>query len=285
MSEQLIPIHNFSKDDEESIDFKFIKLETRTDYDSSVAHRHNYYEIFIFTKGGGTHAVDFSTFEIADRSVHFVSPGQVHKVAREPDSFGHIILFSREFFYSNSMDRGSLFDIPFLNNGTNEPILNFEEGEFEQVEALAEQIRTEFESAETHKEEALQSYLNLLLLQCKRKFDDAGKRELYDSTFQQFRAMLEEKFDSMHFVSDYASELGVTEKQLSAITQKAIGVSALQLIHQRIILEAKRLLNHSDHSIKEIAFFLHFDDPSHFGKFFKSKVGATPAEFRAAKTT
>ena len=65
--------------------------------------------------------------------------------------------------------------------------------------------------------------------------------------------------------------MGVTDKKLSVHTKSAVGKTAIEMIHDRIILEAKRLLKHSNYNIKEIAFFLNFDDPSHLVSFLKGK--------------
>lgn len=282
MNKNIIPIHNFSVDNESSEPFRIITLQTRTDYDTSVPHRHNYYEIFLFEKGGGIHEIDFNTFSIKDKSIHFVSPGQVHKVKREPDSCGYIILFSRDFFYANNRDKNSLFEIPFLNNNYIEPIINFNATDYQRIVSLVREMDLEYKERQDYAKDAIQSYLNLLLLNCKRLFNDTiGETEMHNDTFQNFRRLLENEFDKNHQVGDYASKLGVSDKQLSIITKDAVGKKALEMIHNRIMLEAKRLLKYSDHSIKEIAFFLNFDDPSHFGKFFKAKEGLTPSEFRS----
>jgi len=284
MSTDIIPIHNFSVDNEETSEyFRLIELTTRNDYDSSVAHRHNYYEIFLFERGGGFHEIDFNIIAIADRSIHFVSPGQVHKVERELNSNGYLILFSREFFYSNNVNRKSLFDIPFLNNNSSKPIINLNKADYNQILSLMINMKEEHHNKQEYHKEVVQAYLNLLILNCKRLFDQQlGSISIYNKTLQEFRRLLENEFDKTHQVTDYAKKLNVSAKQLSTITKKAVGKTALEMIHARIILEAKRLLKYSDHSIKEISFFLNFDDPSHFGKFFKSKVDLTPKEYRVS---
>jgi len=279
----IIPIHNFSVDNESSESFKLLALESRTGYDTSVPHRHNYYEIFLFERGGGEHEIDFNSIAIDDRSIHFVSPGQVHKVKREPESYGHLILFSRDFFYSNSLKRNSLFDIPFLNNHFPEPIINLDKSDYDQILGIIANMEKEYKNEQEHHREAIQSYLNLLLLNCKRLFDkQLDAHAPYNKTYQEFRCLLESEFEKSHQVSTYSNRLGVTAKQLSILTKNTIGKTALEMIHDRIILEAKRLLKYSSYSIKEIAFFLNFDDPSHFGKFFKSKQNQTPKEYRTS---
>ena len=279
-----IPIHNFSSDNETSEAFKIITLEASNDYDSLVPHRHNYYEIFLFNKGGGNHIIDFKKIPIEDNSIHFVSPGQVHKVERTPNSNGHLIIFSREFYYANSVNRKSLFEIPFLNNNFSKPIINLNKEDYSQVLYFIISMKKEYANVLEGQKEIIQSYLNLLILNCKRLFDSQiGEANIYNKTLQEFRRLLENEFEQTHQVSYYADKLNINAKKLSTITKKEVGKTALEMIHTRIILEAKRLLKYSNHSIKEISFFLNFEDPSHFGKFFKSKVNLTPKEYRISK--
>lgn len=258
-----------------------VPLEQRAEYDTSVAHRHNYYEIFFFVVGGGHHDIDFNRFPIRDRSIHYVSPGQVHKVFRELDSHGYVLLFSREFYHMNLNNKHILFELPFLNNNTEHPILELEEEQFNELFDLTRKMEQEYNRKDEHREEVIRSYLNILLAQSKRHFQTKeGDGSGNDKLFHEFRILLENNYKSWHKVSEYAKALNLTEKSLSEYTKKKIGKTTLEIIHQRILLEAKRLLRYSDHSIKEIAHFLSYDDPSHFSKFFKNKVDLSPQEFR-----
>lgn len=258
-------------------------LEKREEYDTSVAHRHNYYEIFIFEAGGGHHDIDFEVFEIADRSIHFVSPGQVHLVRRELDSNGMVIFFSRDFYYLNLQDKNILFDLPFLNNNSSRPLLNLDAGTFLPLLTLARSIAREYDSKNEFREELIRSYLNIFLIECRRCYDDSAPPKVeggHAGSFRTYRVHLEENFTRLHQVQDYAALMAITEKHLNDICKRSSGKTASELIHDRIILEARRLITHSELNNKEVAHFLNFDDPSHFSKFFKRKTGDTPSEFR-----
>jgi AraC family transcriptional activator of pobA len=93
-----------------------------------------------------------------------------------------------------------------------------------------------------------------------------------------FQQLLEEKFLETHAVQEYAEELQTTEKKISTLTKKHLGLSPLQVIHNRILLEAKRLLLFEKTSYKEIAYHLGFDSPASFSQFIKNKTGLTPSE-------
>ncbi|MDQ3073368.1 MAG: helix-turn-helix transcriptional regulator [Bacteroidota bacterium] len=78
----------------------------------------------------------------------------------------------------------------------------------------------------------------------------------------------------------YAEHLGISEKHLNELSKTYTGKKISEVIHERLMLEAKRLLLHSALSVKEIGYFLSFEDPSYFTRFFKRKAGKSPARFR-----
>lgn len=275
---QNIPIHAFLKDDASSIPFQLVQLTKEGSYDTSVPHRHNYYEIFFFEVGGGEHHVDFKTFPIQHKSVHFVSPGQVHQIVRTDQSKGYVVLFSREFYSANPQ---KLRSFPFLNNNSNKPILNLDETDFSKLEELVLKMHAEQEGEATFTKELIKAYLNAFLVLCKRFFnEDPEDHQKVETLSYRFKQLIEEHYLNTHDVASYAELLNSSERQLATATKKELGKSPKNLIDERIVLEAKRLVKHTDHSFQEIAFFLNFNDSSHFAKFFKTKVGCSPTEYR-----
>ena len=275
------PIHNFSVDDNSSIPFKLIPLQRKASYDTSVAHRHNYYEIFFFNKGGGVHNIDFEIHDIHTNSVHFVSPGQVHCVMRELDTFGYVVLFSREFFSMQRQNLSELFDMAFLHNSP-DPILNLDEKDMDELSAILSDLEHEQKNGSLHDQTVIRALLKILLCKCDRfhrkLFPDHqwSKNEL----FRDFRLLLESDFTSSHKVQDYADKLGVTTKKLNICVKNSTGKTVSEVIMNRVMLEAKRLLLNSERSVKEIAFGLGFNDQAHFTKYFKSKTDQSPNTYR-----
>ncbi len=285
MASREIPIHAFQRDDSSSIPLKLEILEHRNNYDTSIPHRHNYYEIFFFEKGGGVHMVDFEELDIQNRSVHFVSPGQVHHVRRALDSNGYVIMFSRDFFYFNLEHKDILEEMPFLNNKTSKPLISLEAGLYDEFLQLFNYFKKEYFGENSLKKDILRSYLNIMLLKCKSRFEETAiPDESPDNAARQlvnnFRNLLEQNFTEIHLVNDYANQLNVTPNYLNDTTKKVIGKTASELIQNRVALEAKRLLLHSSLTNKEIAYFLHFSDPSYFSRFFKKHTGLSPNDFK-----
>jgi AraC-like DNA-binding protein len=94
----------------------------------------------------------------------------------------------------------------------------------------------------------------------------------------EFNALLEANYKNQSTVNFYTSRLNVTDKKLASTTKKYTGLSPLQVIHNRILLEAKRLLLFDDVSQKEIGYTLGFDSPASFSAFIKNKTGLPPSE-------
>jgi AraC family transcriptional activator of pobA len=280
---ETIPTHDFTKDDASSIFLKVEKLEPLAEYNPNEPHRHNFYEIFYFAEGGGVHLIDFETIPIISNSIHFVSPGQVHFVNRELKSTGFVIMFSREFFYARASSQDLLFEMPFFHTSASQSYLDLNKPD--SVLDIVVAIQKEYEIKGMFKPEILCSYVNILLFKCKDIYDKehARKGDKYiDQHVNRFRILIEQKFAAVHKVLDYAALLNISANHLNDLCKNAIGKNAAELIHDRLILESKRLLLHSELSAKEIAYFLNFEDPSYFGRFFGAHVGMAPNAFRKA---
>jgi AraC family transcriptional regulator, transcriptional activator of pobA len=274
-------LHNFS-DNGDSIPFKILPLELSGTYDNTVPHRHNYFEIFFFAQGGGNHFIDFNSYKIYSNSIHFVLPGQIHCVRREKGSFGSVILFSSDFYHLHFKINDILSEFYFSKNT---PVLSLSGPEFSAYRPLLDALSTEYNSKSALKENIICSYLNIILVNCKRKLEDTpGASSPDDSTyhdiFRKFRIFIEKHYIELHLPSDYSALLNLSEKHLNEISRQISDQTASALIQERIILEAKRLLFHSDLSFKEIGYTLHFEDASYFSRFFKRLTGSTPSEFR-----
>ncbi|MGX9230054.1 helix-turn-helix domain-containing protein [Streptomyces albus] len=99
--------------------------------------------------------------------------------------------------------------------------------------------------------------------------------------FARFRAAVERDLSRTHRVADYAAALGYSTRTLTRATRAATGTTAKNYLDTRILLEAKRLLVHTDAGSADIARRLGFGDPGDFGKFFRRLDGRTPLAFRA----
>lgn len=251
--------------------------------DNEEAHRHNYYEILFFTGGNGKHMIDFETHALQSTTLHFISPGQVHALNRERGVDGYVVNFTKEFLIVHGGDVSVLNDFPAFNKIVF-PILKTAPNDFEDLVNLVKQMSLELAKTSPLKEAVLVAYINLLLTKCKallvETVDYKKNNEPTQQLMQRFNTLLEENYTALRKITDYAERLNLSPNHLSAAIKKITGKTAGELIHHRLILEAKRLLLHSDSTAKEIAYQLNFSDPPYFTRFFKSHTGYSPELFR-----
>lgn len=276
-----IPVNNLPKGDNE---LKVIPLGEFTPYDFQKPHRHSYFEFFIFEKGGGSHFIDFTEFPINDCSVHIVFPQQIHLVKRTAASTGKILLCSKHFM--NLL--GSFFFPQLAQNNYNAPCLEFEKEEFSLLMTTINYLQEELKSSGMLSYSLSQNYTSIFLSHCIRHKTAALVEErhnpnysIYDwENYKRFSDLLEMHFLEKANVRDYAGELAISAKVLNNCLKKVIGKTAVELIQERTLIEAKRLLLNSQDSIKEIAFKLNFKDSSYFTRFFTKNESQTPKEFK-----
>lgn len=131
----------------------------------------------------------------------------------------------------------------------------------------------------------LSAYLLVLLTYLSRLYTEqfSGDEPSADQRLlRTYQARIEEHFRELHEVSAYAALLHISAGHLSEVVKAQSGKSAIKHLHERLVLEAKRLLFYTPQSLKELAFDLGFSDASYFNRFFKRETGLTPAEYRAS---
>ena len=104
---------------------------------------------------------------------------------------------------------------------------------------------------------------------------DVNQKRVYS-----FFMLLENHYQEVRNIEFYAEQLGISAKRLNQILKENLDKTGMQLIHDRVILEAKRNIIHSERTIKEIAYHLNFSDRPYFSRFFKKQTGQTPEEFQ-----
>ncbi|SMP45272.1 helix-turn-helix domain-containing protein [Noviherbaspirillum suwonense] len=99
--------------------------------------------------------------------------------------------------------------------------------------------------------------------------------------FDRFSQLVEDEYSTRHAVSWYAARLGISPAHLNALCRQSARQSALELIHERLLLEARRSLAYSARPVSAVSYALGFTDPAYFTRFFKQRVGMSPSAFRA----
>lgn len=154
------------------------------------------------------------------------------------------------------------------------------------TEAAFAALAAEFDDAQPGRADALQAQLLLLVTQLLRRAGDTPpedtRRALRDTLVQRYRALIELHLRRHRPLADYAEELRVTPDHLSRSCRAVTGLSALDLLHDRLGLEARRLLAYTPATVAEVAHELGFDDPAYFSRFFSRRAGCSPQAWRQA---
>jgi AraC-like DNA-binding protein len=268
------------------VPFEIGRLETTHRLGTTASpHRHSYYQIVWITQGAGLHATDFQEHAIEPEVIFPISPGQVHVVRVDRRLHGYMLLFTGDFLALEgpAADTTAIADLPLFRPGIPNPVITPTGEESHQLRVIAEDLLTEFSADAAWRRDMLRARLQTLLLALGRVALRLGVSLAPPaSSVAQFQALVEERFRRVHRVSDYARLLALTPGHLNDLTKAATGQTASALIDSRLILEAKRLLAHSDAPTGEIAAELGFPDPSYFGRFFRRHVAQSPGAFRIA---
>lgn len=278
-----INIHNFiEKFPYSKIDFGINTLHAEakgnTEFFFKKPHRHDSYFLKYIINGTGIHSIDFVDYEIKPNSLFIMAPGQVHSFE----------MYNVEGFYiyfkSEMLD---LENFPLLNSSFNSPALYFEKEE-QKVGIIFNELFEEFNSQCFAKNILIKAYLqSLLILMTRHYLKQEGKANTLPKHIKSIKALNEiinQNFIEQRSISFYSNALYMSSRQLNNILQENIGKSISDLIHQRLLVESKRLLCYTDKTISEIAYNLNFTDKTYFHRFFKKNEKITPLDFRKKMT-
>lgn len=257
-------------------------IDYRTDERAffSSPHRHTVAEIFFFVAGEGTHYIDFTAYPIQANAVFLVAPQQVHYIEAPAHShnLGYVVSFDTALLDVLDPDLRALF-----GSFTQTPAYRLPDGPATLLQValaqLADELRNNLPRTGTIAKLIVDLLLTYTLRAAPASLSDAPPT-LAATQFAGLMNCIEADFEQPHTVQRYADLLKLTPRQLNRLCQQVHGQSALAVIHERIALEAKRLLFYYDHSVKEIAYRLGFKDPAHFTHFFRRQTGLAPEPFR-----
>jgi AraC family transcriptional activator of pobA len=245
------------------------------------SHRHNFYLLVLFTDGTGTHEIDFDSYEIKRGSLFVLQPGQIHNWKLSEDIDGFIVFYSQES-YNLYFGNKKIEDYSFYQSVKSSPELFFEEEELQEIEVYFKLMKNESESVKTKQKDKILNLLDIINIEISRKYlpESNHKTPVYNHKINQFEKLIDTYFKTEKSPSFYASKMSITLKHLNRICKSLLNKTATELITERVILEAKRLLIDKNKSISQIADELNFENYSYFAKLFKKENGISPSEFR-----
>lgn len=250
----------------------------------TLPHRTDFYHIIWIEKGSPTHLVDFHPVKVPRNSILFINKAQVHLFDSSEKYEGKVILFTNSFFCKTQEDIAFLNSTIVFNDLLETSPLKLD-GLTKHLQSLMGLIQESLKNgSETVQRDILQNYLHNFLLLCDTEKRKQGFKEIPKSADRDytilFTSLVNEHFSKIRSVHEYAELMHVPEKRLGRATSHVLGKSPKQIISERVLLEIKRVLVHTNKSIKEIGFDLGFNEPTNFIKYFRQQTGQTPSEFR-----
>ena len=248
----------------------------------STPHSHNFYLCILFTAGSGVHEIDFNTYEIKPGKVFFLKPGQIHswKFDSEPEGF---IFFHTKDFYEMHYVLHELKIFPFYYSYQNPPFLDIA-GAVEKTALKFQNLLKEYTDSKPLKELKLVNgitdiYITLTRLYTSKVDFDNFSNPSYLKILENFETLVEMHYENQKLPKFYADNLNITTRHLNRIVNETVGKTTNQLISERVVLEAKRLICHSKNSLLRISEILGFNDYAYFSRYFKNKTGIKPIDF------
>lgn len=210
--------------------------------------------------------------------IYLIPPYRVHQLNKAGKN-GILLSFKRDFL--DEEDKEFYLDIFKIFNIQGEfsclPLSTGNALELNKVyQLLEEEYRQQSNSFLILK--ALLKVFLLKLIRIKEHVfttQDVNQKRVYE-----FMMLLEENYQSQRHAEFYGNALGIGSKRLNQILKEKLDKTGMQLIHDRIILEAKRKIIHSEITLKEIAYELGFTDRPYFSRFFKKQTGTSPEDFQ-----
>ncbi|NIG53851.1 helix-turn-helix transcriptional regulator [Chitinophaga sp. Cy-1792] len=240
-------------------------------------HKHDFFIINLFETAKGIHSIDFHDYPIGNKQVHVLFPGQVHTWSIKPKTTGYQLMIQQSFF-----ERFAPFFRFSFSNYMNHPVISLSNECFKLLKYEFDAIRAELNSASPVQEIISARAAVIAAIISKEAEHVFTDLKVFQSNprLANFKLLIDKCYKQEKGVGFYAAKLHISANYLNILCKNNLHVSATTLIQQRVLLEAKRLLQTTDLSIKEIAFELGFVDHAYFSNFFKAQAGITPTQFR-----
>lgn len=268
-------------------DTDVFEMETITDFytvnrtNLSTANRYDNYAIIWIERGNISMTIDFVPVQTSGIGLVFIGKDRIWSILKIQDCKGYILRFSSEYFCRRASDarflqRSTVFDTlesPYIAITNKCKVAN-----------IVSLLHQEYKEQEKFCNEVIRQQLSTLMLLSEREIKQKSSDVyLENEEFKQiriFKKLIEEHFAEIKSMNKYAELMIIPPKRLISVVSKTTGKTPKQLLNERILLEAKRLLIYCSWSIKEIAYHLGFKEETNFTKFFKQQTGKTPLEFR-----
>lgn len=288
MPKKHLPVYHIENFDPEHHEHSFyantLQEHLKKHHFIQVPHKHDFYLSILFTKGNGTHDVDFTTYPVKPGYAFLLSPGQTHDWKLSKDVEGYLFFHTKEF-YDLAYTTVTIRQFPFFQSIYNSPLIVLKGQALLTITSLFEDILKEQLAQKSLKQQKLLALVNCAYVELSRcSLPGAPVQHQhvhYLAKVRELETLVDLHYKTLKSPGDYAGLLSMTEKHLNRICKSTLNKTTGQLITDRIILEAKRLLAQTKLPVNQVAETLGYFDPSYFSRLFKKQSGETPLGFTA----
>lgn len=249
---------------------------------SGLHYKNKFYSLLLFENADGSIIIDDREFELKSQTFFFINYNQVYYFKDHESNEGEVILFTKSFYNHVYTGNKMIKSDTALHNVS--PFISLKPENLSDLKQTFKELRTEYQSHRQSRREILCLLLKVFVLKYIR---NSSKKDLINRSVDHKKKVVDDFNDlvNLHYkelktTSKYAEKLNINASYLNTLVKEILDITAGQVIKNRIILEAERLLLHTSLSIIEISYELGFNDNSHFGKYFKSVKGISPNNFR-----
>lgn len=263
---------------------KFGYLDFDQDFSTRAAATEldHFIKIF-FIRAGGKVVLDFKQYELEEDALFFINAGQYYQL--DENCSGTLLYYNRDFYCVEIHDKEVACDGILFHNVYEIPVIFMSGQTSAALQMIFSEIKAELEQEDSSMEEMLRILLKQIIIRSTRLWKQEHQVETEEARQEvefsrSFSQLVEWHYTRYHTVAEYAELLHMSPKALNKRITRYSNSSPNDIIKNRIILEAKRLLVHTSLSVKEIGYKLGYDDPSYFIRLFSKQSEISPQHFR-----
>ena len=266
---------------EDLSDSFLMELLTPASFTLNQFYRLSFNQFILFKKGKGRIQIDGTAYVVAANSLLLIGKNQVYTVTNEEDLTGYSLCFDDLFWERTPVSSNNCKATLFNNISDNQHIQPLHQ-DVAELSGLFQRILAEYDTAPyINKADVLAAFLKIVMIKIANinslLVKVTGQHD--DKIYYEFIDLLEREEEISHDVSYFADKLNISSRKLTELCRKYAGKGAKDIIQAYLIAEAKRSLQFTSGSIKEIAFSLNFS-PYQFSHFFKKNTSLSPETYR-----
>jgi len=245
-------------------------------------HRHNgLFQILYLKDGKAKVQLEDQQHDMRAGQILMVPQMCVHGFTFDRNAVGHVVTLAYSMIHKLTEQAGDglvALTSPGMHSLHNDAVSSH-------IKMAFSALDHEYKGNAPYRNLLIESLLGVILIWLARSSQDYATDRPKEAAkagehFNRFSALIEEHYARHHPLAYYARQLGVTPAHLNALCRHIAGKSALALIHERMMLEAKRNLVYTSMTISVVSYTIGFSDPAYFTRFFKRKMGMSPKNFR-----